>query len=91
MKEKRLILGKNRLVRIPVYRACLTTIYAGGLRLLEGAASRFRMSKLFGSEAQQFAVLLAGPAHFRYGAGVVPGEMMFQRSWQTLIEQHAHG
>ena len=24
-------------VRIPVYRACLTTIYAGGLRLLEGA------------------------------------------------------
>jgi integrase/recombinase XerD len=26
-----------RLVRIPVYRECLTTIYAGGLRLLEGA------------------------------------------------------
>ena len=25
------------LVRIPVYRECLTTIYAGGLRLLEGA------------------------------------------------------
>ena len=25
------------LVRIPVYRACLTTIYAGGLRLMEGA------------------------------------------------------
>ncbi len=25
------------LVRIPVYRACLTPIYAGGLRLLEGA------------------------------------------------------
>lgn len=24
-------------VRLPVYRACLTTIYAGGLRLLEGA------------------------------------------------------
>ena len=24
------------LVKIPVYRACLTTIYAGGLRLLEG-------------------------------------------------------
>ena len=24
-------------VRIPVYRACLTTIYAGGLRLLEGS------------------------------------------------------
>jgi integrase/recombinase XerD len=24
-------------VRIPVYRACLTAIYAGGLRLLEGA------------------------------------------------------
>jgi integrase/recombinase XerD len=24
-------------VRIPVYRACLTTIYAGGLRLMEGA------------------------------------------------------
>ena len=26
-----------RAVRSPVYRACLTTIYAGGLRLLEGA------------------------------------------------------
>ena len=25
-----------RAVRIPVYRACLTTIYACGLRLLEG-------------------------------------------------------
>ena len=25
------------LVRVPVYRECLTTIYAGGLRLLEGA------------------------------------------------------
>lgn len=24
-------------IRIPVYRACLTTIYSGGLRLLEGA------------------------------------------------------
>ena len=32
--EVRQILG---LVRIPVYRECLTTIYAGGLRLLEGA------------------------------------------------------
>jgi len=33
-KEVRLILGE---VRIAVYRACLTTIYACGLRLLEGA------------------------------------------------------
>ena len=32
--EVRRILGE---VRIPVYRACLTTIYACGLRLLEGA------------------------------------------------------
>jgi site-specific recombinase XerD len=32
--EVRHVLG---LVRIPVYRECLTTIYAGGLRLLEGA------------------------------------------------------
>ena len=32
--EVRQILG---LVRIRVYRECLTTIYAGGLRLLEGA------------------------------------------------------
>jgi integrase/recombinase XerD len=32
--EVRQVLG---LVRIPVYRECLTTIYAGGLRLLEGA------------------------------------------------------
>jgi site-specific recombinase XerD len=32
--EVRHLLG---LVRIPVYRECLTTIYAGGLRLLEGA------------------------------------------------------
>ena len=31
--EARHVLG---LVRIPVYRECLTTIYAGGLRLLEG-------------------------------------------------------
>ena len=28
---------RARGVRIPVYRVCLTTIYAGGLRLLEGA------------------------------------------------------
>lgn len=33
-EEVRRILGE---VRIPVYRACLTTIYACGLRLLEGA------------------------------------------------------
>ena len=32
--EVRRVLG---LIRIPVYRECLTTIYAGGLRLLEGA------------------------------------------------------
>ncbi len=32
--EVRHVLG---LIRIPVYRECLTTIYAGGLRLLEGA------------------------------------------------------
>ena len=33
-EEVRHVLG---LIRIPVYRECLTTIYAGGLRLLEGA------------------------------------------------------
>jgi len=33
-KEVRRLLGE---VRIPVYRACLTTIYACGLRLLEGS------------------------------------------------------
>lgn len=44
-REKKLpvVLGREEvrsilsLVRIPVYRACLTTIYACGLRLLEGA------------------------------------------------------
>jgi hypothetical protein len=45
--EKKLpaVLSRNEVarilvaVRIPVYRACLTTIYTCGLRLLEGAQS----------------------------------------------------
>ncbi len=44
-REKKLpvVLSRDEVRRIlhalrsPVYRACLTTIYAGGLRLLEGA------------------------------------------------------
>lgn len=44
-REKKLpvVLGREEVrralgaVRLPVYRVCLTTIYAGGLRLLEGA------------------------------------------------------
>ncbi len=37
-REKKLpVVLSRQEVRIPVYRACLTTIYACGLRLLEGA------------------------------------------------------
>mgnify|MGYP001355618545 CR=1 FL=1 len=63
-------------VRLPVYRVCLITIYACGLRLLEGARLQVSAGKPFGCEAGCRASWGAGstrsdPAPLEEGPGRV--------------------
>jgi len=73
------VAGILALVRIPVYRACLTTIYACGLRLMEGA--RLQLSDI---DASRMAVHVRGKGnHDRAVPLPEPILAMLRSLWRT--------
>ncbi len=66
-------------VREPVYRACLTTIYAGGLRLLEGA--HLQVAQVDGARLQ---LLIHGKGkQDRYVPLAAPTLALLRTHWRT--------
>ena len=66
-------------VRIPVYRACLTTIYACGLRLLEGA--QLQVEQIDG--ARRLLLVHGNGKHDRYVPLAPPLLAMLRTYWRT--------
>jgi len=86
-REKKLpvVLSRDEVRRIlqalrdPVYRACLTTIYAGGLRLQEGA--RLQVGQVDGARLQ---LLIHGKGNKdRYVPLAAPTLALLRAHWQT--------
>ena len=74
--EVRRVLGA---IRIPVYRACLTTIYACGLRLLEGA--RLEVAQI---DSARLALHIHGKGNLdRYVPLPAPLLQMLRTYWRT--------
>lgn len=66
-------------VRSPIYRACLTTIYAGGLRLLEGA--RLQVTQVDGARLH---LHIHGKGHKdRYVPLAAPTLALLRAHWRT--------
>jgi len=66
-------------IRIPVYRACLTTIYACGLRLLEGA--RLQVGQI---DSARMVLLIHGKGnHDRYVPVPAPLLELLRTYWRT--------
>lgn len=66
-------------VRSPIYRACLTTIYAGGLRLLEGA--RLQVTQVDGARLQLHVHGKGGKD--RYVPLAAPTLALLRAHWRT--------
>jgi integrase len=66
-------------VRNPIYRACLTTIYAGGLRLLEGA--RLQVTQVDG--ARLHLHICGKGAKDRYVPLAAPTLALLRAHWRT--------
>jgi integrase/recombinase XerD len=86
-REKKLpvVLSRDEVRRVlhalrePVYRACLTTIYAGGLRLLEGA--RLQVTQVDGARLQ---LLIHGKGNKdRYVPLAAPTLALLRAHWRT--------
>jgi site-specific recombinase XerD len=67
------------LIRMPVYRACLTTIYAGGLRLLEGA--RLQVPQVDSARLQRLIHGKGGKD--RYVPLAAPTLALLRAHWRT--------
>jgi len=86
-REKKLpvVLSRDEVRRIllalrePVYRACLTTIYAGGLRLLEGA--QLQVTQV---DSARFQLLIHGKGRKdRYVPLAAPTLALLRAHWRT--------
>jgi integrase/recombinase XerD len=66
-------------IRMPVYRACLTTIYAGGLRLLEGA--RLQVAQV--DSARMVLHIHGKGKQDRYVPLAAPLLLMLRTYWRT--------
>ena len=67
-------------------------VVCGDILLIgEIAVGREEDVELGGSQSEQLAIPLAGPAHLGNGPRFMAGELAFQAFGKTLVKQYAHG